>query len=177
MAALGAFLTLAVCLLLGHQTFAKNKFPCQPSNWNNGYNTFLKRHVISGMPTSLDQNEWQKFIKDNTGCDRPTQSFLYPKDLDRVKDVCTNEGGATYKENLCISRQSFTFVTVRSEPRTCEIRSVRKETKHLILACDLLDNKCLPVHFEGNPKNLKPNNNAKGCQAPETNLLSLCKFN
>ncbi|XP_031155229.1 uncharacterized protein LOC116049581 [Sander lucioperca] len=168
MAALGAFLTLAVCLLLGHQTFAKNDAPCQLSKWNNGFSTFTKRHIRAGTPTSLDQNEWEKYIKNNGGCERPTQSFLHPSDLDRVKAVCTNKGGAVYKDNLCISRQSFTFVTVRSIQGTCGIKSVREETKHLILACDELDNQCLPVHFEGNPENAKPNNNAKGCQDPRT---------
>lgn len=166
MAGLRAFLTLAVCLLLGHQTSAKNDAPCQPSKWNNGFNTFVKRHIRSGIPTSLSKNDWETYIKNNGGCDRPTQSFLSPKDLDRVKDVCTNQGGKTFKENLCISRQSFSFVTVRSEPGTCGIRSVKEETKHLILACEVVDNQCLPVHFEGNPGDSQPSNNAKGCQDP-----------
>lgn len=167
MAALKAFLTLSVFLLLGHQTFAKNEAPCQHSRWNKGYDTFVQRHIPPGTPTSLDQMEWKSYIKNKTGCGRPTQSFLNPKDLDRVREVCTNKGGETYKENLCISRQSFTFVTVRSEPGTCGIRSIQKESKHLILACEVLGSNCLPVHFEGNPENLKPNNNARGCQDPQ----------
>lgn len=166
MAPLRAFLSLAVCLLLGHRTLAKNDAPCQLTKWNNAYDTFVKRHIRSGTPATLDQNQWERYIRNNGGCDRPTQSFLHPKDLDRVKDVCTDKGGKVYKENLCISRQPFSFVTVRSEPGTCGIRSVREETKHLILACELLSSphQCLPVHFEGNPENLKPDNNARGCQ-------------
>lgn len=168
MAPLRTFLTLAVCLLLGHQTFARNDAPCQRSKWNNGYDTFKRRHIREGTPMSADKNEWEMYIRNHGGCDRPTQSFLHPKDLDRVKDVCTNKGGKVYKENLCISKQLFTFVTVRSEPGTCGIRSVQEENKHLILACEEVSNQCLPVHFEGNPKNLSPNNNAKGCQDPQT---------
>lgn len=164
MAALRIFLSLSVFVLLAHQTAAKNDAPCQLSKWNNGYQTFLTRHIRAGTPTSLDQNEWEKYIRNNGGCDRPTQSFLHPKDLDRVKDVCTSKGGKRFKENLCISSQLFTFVTVRSEQGTCGIRSIREETKHLILACEVVSNQCLPVHFEGNPKNLKPDNNAAGCQ-------------
>lgn len=167
MAALRIFLTLAVCLLFGHQTFARNDAPCQLSKWNNGFNTFVKRHIRSGTPNSLDQNEWYNYIKNNGGCDRPTQSFLHTSELDRVKAVCTNKGGKVYKDNLCISEQPFTFVTVRSYQGTCGIKSVREETKHLILACEELSNQCLPVHFEGNPENVKPNNNARGCQDPE----------
>lgn len=168
MAALRVFLPLALCLLLGRQTFAKNDAPCQRSKWNNGYSTFVRRHIRPGLPTSLDQNEWESYIRKNGGCDRPTQSFLQPAQLDRVKAVCTKEGGKVYEENLCISDRPFTFVTVRSEPGTCGIRSVREETKHLILACEVLENQCLPVHFEGNPKNLKPQNNARGCQDPQS---------
>ncbi|XP_038567285.1 uncharacterized protein LOC119897560 [Micropterus salmoides] len=167
MAALRA-LALAICLLLGHQTFAKNDAPCQLSKWNNGFDTFVKRHIRAGTPTSLNKNEWENYIRDNGGCDRPTQSFLSPKDLDRVKDVCTNKGGKIYKENLCISKQPFTFVTVRSVTGTCGIRSVQNDTKYLILACEVLGNQCLPVHFEGNPDYSKPNNNARDCQDPQT---------
>ncbi|XP_039974746.1 angiogenin [Xiphias gladius] len=167
MAVHGVFLSLALCLLPGHQTLAKNEAPCQLSKWNNGFNVFMKRHISSKTPTSLDKNEWERYIRNNGGCNRPTQSFLHPNDLESVKAVCTGAGGKTYKENLCISQKPFSFVTVRSEQGTCGIRSVREETKHLILACEVLDNRCLPVHFEGNPENLKPDNNARGCQDPQ----------
>lgn len=168
MAAVCLFLVAAAGVLMSHQAAAKNDAPCEPSKWNNGYNTFLKRHIRSGTPDTLDQNEWERYIRQNGGCDRPTQSFLHPKDLDRVRAVCSSSGGRTFKENLCISEQPFSFVTVRSQPGTCGIRNIRQENKHLILACELLDNQCLPVHFEGNPENEKPSNNAGGCQDPRT---------
>uniref|UniRef100_A0A8C5ELS1 Ribonuclease A-domain domain-containing protein n=1 Tax=Gouania willdenowi TaxID=441366 RepID=A0A8C5ELS1_GOUWI len=148
-----AALSLAIFLLLGHQVLSKNDAPCQLSKWNSGYRTFLKRHIRDGTPTSLDQNQWESYIRNNGGCDRPTQSFIHPKDLDKVKAVCSKEGGKTFKENLCISKQLFSFITVRSVPGTCGIKSIKEETKHLILACEQLDNQCLPVHFEGNPNN------------------------
>lgn len=164
MASLTAFLPLALCLLISHQTSAKNDAPCQLSKWNNGFDTFLRRHLRSGTPSSLDHNQWEVYIKNNGGCGRPTQSFLPESSEARVKAVCTNQGGVVYKDNLCISRQPFTFVTVRSEPGTCGIKSVSRETKHLILACEELGNQCLPVHFEGNPTSAAPDNNARGCQ-------------
>ncbi|XP_078143424.1 uncharacterized protein LOC144541940 [Centroberyx gerrardi] len=167
MASLGALLSLSICLLLGHQTLAKNDAPCQRSKWNNGFNTFVKRHIRSGTPNTLDKNDWERYIRNNGGCDRPTQSFLHPSDLDKVKAVCSSRGGKIYKENLCVSQQRFTFVTVRSEQGTCGIRSIREENKYLILACEELDNQCLPVHFEGNPQDIKPDNNARGCQDPQ----------
>ncbi|CAL8247265.1 unnamed protein product [Lota lota] len=157
------FVSLALlCLWLCHHSLAKNDAPCQLSKWKNGFNTFLKRHVRPGTPTGLDQNVWGKYIS-NFGCDRPTQSFLDPRDLERVKAVCSDQGGQQYKESLCISRQPFAFVTVRSVPDTCDIRSVTREHKHLILACEALGSQCLPVHFEANWENLKPDNNARGC--------------
>ncbi|XP_008278930.1 angiogenin-like [Stegastes partitus] len=168
MAALWVFLSFAVFLLLDRPTWAKNDAPCQLSKWNNGYNTFIKRHIRSGTPNTLDEDEWREYIKNHGGCSRPTQSFLRPGELERVRAVCTSDGGKVYKENLCISRQPFTFVTVRSQPGTCGIRSVKKETKHLILACEVLENQCVPVHFEGNPESERPNNNARGCQDPDT---------
>ncbi|XP_061633111.1 uncharacterized protein LOC133479758 [Phyllopteryx taeniolatus] len=164
MAALGFVFILVACILLAHQTQARNDAPCQRSKWNNGYNTFVKRHIRTGLPTSLDVDEWRSYIKNNGGCDRPTQSFLHPKDLDRVKAVCSNSGGKTFKDNLCISQEPFSFVTVRSEQGTCGIRKIVQESKHLILACEVLENQCLPVHFEGNAISAKPSNNAKGCQ-------------
>ncbi|XP_029928275.1 angiogenin-like [Myripristis murdjan] len=173
MANLRALLSLAVCLLLSQQTVAKNDSPCQKSKWKTAFDTFVKRHIRSGTPDSLDQNEWEKYIRNHGGCNRPTQSFLHPSDLDRVKAVCTSGGGKTYQENLCISRQPFNFVTVRSEPGTCGIRSIHRETKHLILACEVLDNQCLPVHFEGNPQNAKPDNNARACQQGRAGAPSL----
>ncbi|CAN9513625.1 unnamed protein product [Ophioblennius macclurei] len=164
MAGPGLFLSLAVCALLAHQIQAKNDAPCQASRWNNGFKTFLQHHIRSGTPRGLDQNQWESYIRNNGGCDRPTQSFLHPDELEKVKSVCSDKGGKVYKENLCISQQPFTFVTVKSEPGTCSIRSVQEETKHLILACEVLENQCVPVHFEGNPQDVKPSNNARGCQ-------------
>ncbi|TKS82116.1 hypothetical protein D9C73_016225 [Collichthys lucidus] len=163
------FFISAAWFLLVHQTFAQhNNAPCLPSCWNNGYNIFVRRHIRSDIPNSLDQNVWDDYIKSKNDCDRHTQSFLQADDLRRVIAVCTPRGGVIYRRNLCISRQSFTFVTVRIDTSTCSIRSVQEETKHLILACDKLNKQCLPVHFEGNPDNLRPNNNAKACQAPKT---------
>ncbi|XP_013860146.1 angiogenin-2 [Austrofundulus limnaeus] len=150
-----------------HPTSALNDAPCQRSKWNNAFQTFIRRHLPSGAPNSLNPDEWRKYIQSVGKCDRPTQSFLHPEDLDRVKAVCSSSGGKVYRNNLCISRQPFTFVTVRSVHGTCGIKNVTKETKHLILACELLEDQCVPVHFEGNPKNQKPENNAYSCQDPD----------
>lgn len=167
MAAYTLYLHIAVCLLFAWPASARNSAPCQPSRWNKDNQVFIGRHLPLDAPTSLDQNEWEKFLKSRT-CDRPTQSFLKPDDLEKVQAVCTSRGGKALKDNLCISKQPFTFVTVRSELGTCGIRKITRETKHLILACEVLNNRCLPVHFEGNPTDQKPSNNAGDCQDPQT---------
>ncbi|CAL8290573.1 unnamed protein product [Merluccius merluccius] len=115
MAGCRGLVTLALlCLWLCHNSLAKNDLPCQPSKRNSAFDTFQKRHVPSGAPHSVDQNVWEDYIRKH-GCDRPTQSFLDPSDLERVKAVCSSQGGKRHKENLCISSQPFTFFTVRSE--------------------------------------------------------------
>lgn len=164
----GLFFAVSFSLLLGSRSFVRNEAPCQRARSNKGYKTFLQRHLPPGTPTSLDREEWKNYIKSKTGCGRPTQSFLNPKDLDRVREVCTGKGGKAYKENLCISEQAFTFVTVRSESGTCGIKNIREETKHLILACEMLGDDCLPVHFEGNPEDLRPSYTSKACQDPQS---------
>ncbi|XP_056157748.1 uncharacterized protein LOC130132467 [Lampris incognitus] len=168
MAGLKTLLPLVVCLSLGQRSLAKNEEPCQPSKWNNAFSTFIRRHVRADMPSSLNKEDWEKYIRQIGGCEnRPTQSFLHQRDLERVKAVCSSHGGKTFKENLCISQEAFSFVTVRSEPGTCGLKSVHADNKHLILACEALENQCLPVHFEGNSQNAKPDNNARACVDPQ----------
>ncbi|XP_053287959.1 uncharacterized protein LOC128449027 [Pleuronectes platessa] len=166
MAALRVFLPLAICLLLGHQTFAQNDAPCQKSKRNNEFNTFEERHISDELPSADDLNKWKEYIKNKGNCKRPIQSFLLRKDLDKVKAVCRDAGKKMYNNNLCISNQPFTFFTVTSEIGTCNIWSVSKENKSLILGCNTLADECLPVHFERNPQNRGPHKCAESCQAP-----------
>lgn len=135
----------------GHHTH-----PCMPSDVPQAYDIFLKRHLTADQPDSLDQNQWQRFIEKHRLCHRPTQSFLRPEDKHQVLDVCSSTGGRVLRDNLCISGQKFSFITVRLDTHHCLISSVIKETKHLILACDDISNVCRPVHFQGNPGDLKP---------------------
>uniref|UniRef100_A0A8C7YNH1 Si:dkey-237j11.3 n=1 Tax=Oryzias sinensis TaxID=183150 RepID=A0A8C7YNH1_9TELE len=159
------FLLIAVCL--GQQTPSHNSAPCQRSNNNNGYNRFLRHHIPPNSPATRDRIVWERFIWRRRLCHRPIQSFLHPDDKNRVKAVCTARGGKVYWRNLCISRRRFTFYTVRYRLGTCRVQHVKREEKHLILACDKLDNRCLPVHFERNRDNETPDNNARGCGAPQ----------
>ncbi|XP_060726394.1 uncharacterized protein LOC132845965 [Tachysurus vachellii] len=142
-----------------------NPNPCMRAKNNNAHATFLKRHLPDGVPKTWDQNVWNAMLKQIKTCGRPTQSFFYEDDRESVNAVCTKAGGKQHSDNLCISKKKFSFVTVRVNVQEglCGIRSIRNETKHIILGCDKVQDTCRPVHFEGNPENLTPSNNKPDC--------------
>ncbi|XP_041962399.1 uncharacterized protein LOC121720399 isoform X2 [Alosa sapidissima] len=147
----------------------KHSHPCMPSAWRSAYDTFLKRHLPEDQPSSLDQNQWESFIRQHKLCHRPTQSFLHPEDKQQVLDVCSAAGGRTMQNNLCISGQEFSFTTVHLLYKDCTIKKVFSETKHLILACDDIDGVCRPVHFQRNPNGTKPDQNRQPpCEWPQS---------
>ncbi|KAM9488799.1 uncharacterized protein Hap1MRO34_005661 [Clarias gariepinus] len=142
-----------------------NPKPCMRAKYNNAHATFLKRHLPDGVPKTWDQNVWNGLLRQIKTCGRPTQSFFYETDRERVNAVCTKAGGKQHSGNMCISKEKFSFVTVRVnvEEGLCGIKSIRNETKHIILACDEFADACRPVHFEGNPESLTPKNNQPNC--------------
>lgn len=142
-----------------------NSKPCMRAKSNNAHATFIKRHMPDGVPKSWDQNIWNALLRQIKTCGRPTQSFFHESDRERVNAVCTKAGGKQHTDNLCISKEKFSFVTVRVNVNEglCGIRSLRNETKHIILGCDEVENACRPVHFEGNPNSLTPSNNQPDC--------------
>uniref|UniRef100_A0AAY4C532 Ribonuclease A-domain domain-containing protein n=1 Tax=Denticeps clupeoides TaxID=299321 RepID=A0AAY4C532_9TELE len=152
------FLAFLSHISLASEADVRSPEPCMLTKHNQAHNTFLKRHVAEGAPSTDDQNGWETFLRKSKFCHRPTQSFLPDSERERVNAVCAS-GGKLYKGNLCISKEPFSFITVRVEQGTCGIRKVVRETKHLILACEKIENHCKPVHFEGNPENIKPDNN------------------
>ncbi|XP_072535190.1 angiogenin [Salminus brasiliensis] len=143
-----------------------NPKPCMRAKHNNAHNVFLKRHLPDGVPSkTMDQNMWGALLRQIKTCGRPTQSFFQPHQRELVNRVCTRSGGKALSGNLCISKEPFNFVTVRldMDEGLCGIRSVRNETKHIILGCDEVANVCQPVHFEGNPTSRVPSNNQPDC--------------
>lgn len=142
-----------------------NPKPCMRAKHNNAHASFLKKHLPSGVPKTWDQNVWNALLRQIKTCGRPTQSFFHEDDREHVNAVCTKAGGKQLRDNLCISKEKFSFVTVRVNVNEglCGIKSIRNETKHIILGCDEIDNACRPVHFEGNPNNLTASNNQPDC--------------
>lgn len=153
------FLHLFVSGLAG----VDDQMPCLLSNRTTSYKTFLKRHILEGAPSTDDQNAWEDLLRNKKFCFRPTQSFLPESERQRVEAVCTPAGGKTFRGNMCISKEPFSFITVRVEHGTCGIKRIDRERKHLILACERFRNVCQPVHFEGNPQSLVPDQNRPDC--------------
>uniref|UniRef100_A0A3B3T098 Ribonuclease A-domain domain-containing protein n=1 Tax=Paramormyrops kingsleyae TaxID=1676925 RepID=A0A3B3T098_9TELE len=154
-----------LCFAVGLVTIEPNPEPCMSTNDNNGYNKFLSKHVCKDTPMDTNLDEWQKFFnKHKALCNqnRLTQSFLRYRDKSRIENVCTTKGGKIYMENLCISNHTFSFITVRLYS-SCKIRNATRESKHIILACDKVNNVCRPVHFERNQSDRRPNRKAPGC--------------
>nr|XP_021322551.1 uncharacterized protein LOC110437975 [Danio rerio] len=160
------FLLLLAFVLPQSQAVDANSKPCMPARYNNTHNVFLKRHIPDGVPKTWDQNAWEAFLRKIKTCGRPTQSFFRATEKQRVENVCSKDGGKTLSGNLCISKEKFSFVTVRIDTEgACGIRSMRNETKHIILACEDIGDVCQPVHFEGNPEGKAPSNNQLDCGA------------
>ncbi|ROL43510.1 Apolipoprotein L3 [Anabarilius grahami] len=129
--------------------------PCQKSKKNNAYNIFTQRHILQVDFDTNSIEAWAKYLTTKKLCGRTKtkpQSFLHYKDTDRIKGICNNRG--TIKEkNLCISDETFNVFIVQSSVRKgkCEV-SLSKGQYYVIVACDVINNRCLPVHYDGQNK-------------------------
>ncbi|CAL8365758.1 unnamed protein product [Arctogadus glacialis] len=155
------------CLSLCHNSLAESTACTSRAN-NFAHCIFLCRHFPDRAPNTTDLQEWKQFLG-APDPNRRIQSFLKPSELGRVKAVCTDEGGQQYIDNrwstnLCISRTPFDFLTVSTTQDSKTYRIRRERKKHLILACENVDNICLPTHFQPNWENKEPDANAKGCR-------------
>ncbi|XP_016334594.1 uncharacterized protein LOC107683016 [Sinocyclocheilus anshuiensis] len=174
-----AFVLLMAFVLPQSHSVDLNTKPCLPARYNNAHNVFLKRHIPEGVPETGDNNAWETFLKKIKTCGRPTQSFFRNSDKQRVENVCSKAGGKTLSGNLCISKEKFSFVTVRIDAEgACGIRNIRNETKYIILACEQIGDACQPVHFEGNPESTAPSKNqldcgSKGSSGTKTTVINV----
>ncbi|KAI5628645.1 hypothetical protein C0J50_12784 [Silurus asotus] len=140
-----------------------------PSDRTDAYNEFLYKHVNSDAPQSLDQKQWQAFITKTNTCDRPVQSFIPYDQKQPVDEICSPSGGKTFsnQRDLCVSKQEFNFTTVYMG-KNCTVKRVISENKYLLLACNEIQDQCLPVHFEPNKNNSGPDNNMPDCKNPNS---------
>lgn len=139
--------------------------PCEEAVNQNAYDTFLHRHLQNNVPeTKDDMRAWQKFVDKIDTWDRPIQSFFPPSQASRVIAVCST-GGKQHTGNLCISKEPLLYFNVEVNNKK-QVKKVKPFLDHhVILACNKIrsENKCLPIHFEANEDNVKPNNNNEDC--------------
>ncbi len=74
-----------------------------------------------------------------------------------------------YKGNLCISKKPFTIFTVEINITKKIIKRVKVQKQHVILGCDKIKNKCLPIHFEENKNDDIPDNDKPDCSKAMAN--------
>lgn len=154
----------ALCLHLALVSATDHNLqPCMPAAYQGAHNTFINRHVHAGTPEGTDNDAWEAFLKNNSFCNRPVQSFFPYGDMQRINDVCSPAGGKIYRRNLCISKASFSFVTLTVNNETCQVEHIMHESKHIILACAEIEKMCQPVHFQKNPEDVFPKDNAPDC--------------
>ncbi len=74
-----------------------------------------------------------------------------------------------YKGNLCISKEPFKFFTVKINKKRTRVKKVKVQKQHVILGCDKIKNRCLPIHFEENKHDAVPDNNNPDCNKAMAN--------
>lgn len=154
--------------LFQREMFSNRSFPCQSARNNNAFNNFTRKHILTTSLSSRQTRAWADYLMAKRLCGRePLQSFLRKDDTDSVIRIC-NGRGVRYRQNMCISKRSFTVYLVRSvlTDTRCEIQSIDKENSYVIVACEVIENRCLPVHYQGQ-NNSRPSRSGLICKPPE----------
>lgn len=135
--------------------------------WRNTTNlstgTFSKRNLTEAISHNGSGNNWNevrsfnavccnnsasgyRYLKKNGLCGRaPVQSFIQAT-KDQVVQVCGTKGSRVVGGgNLCISKSTMKIYHVESE---CFVKNVNVHHHKVVLACDKVGRKCLPVHYE-----------------------------
>ncbi len=168
-------LMLSFHLCLAHLELdirAQAKNPCTQQCTQTKKDNFQKKHLLQKTPKTMDLEVWSRFLEENQLCsnkNRSVQSFLDSNQKSKVDEVCTPAGGKVFKpdSNLCISKKTFTFFEVYVNIDECKVFKVSYVSQHIILGCDKFRKKCLPVHFEFNRQNDKPQNGGKNCKSAQ----------
>lgn len=130
------------------------RFPCYNKSSEYKYNKFVKNHILHD---SFDRNSldaWKRYLKkEGLWCRTPVQSFISDSEWN-VDRICSSDGhrladSVTYAGNLCISNSEMLIydVTIRKTNKGRKMNVTRAQ-RPVIVACDNVGNKCLPVHFQ-----------------------------
>lgn len=92
-----------------------------------------------------------RYLEQQQLCGRaPMQSFIKAGDEEQVKQICSKSGRWLNKGNLCISESAMVIYDVDSyiECNICYVSHVEPVEHRVIVACDKVGKRCLPVHYE-----------------------------
>ncbi|XDV19282.1 hypothetical protein PO909_024781 [Leuciscus waleckii] len=138
------------------------------SQKNNAYDDFKRKHIISDDFDTGCRVGWAEYLtkKKLCGTDRPElQSFLSKNKEDSIKNICNGEG-IRDRDNLCTSNKTFTVYTVtKKQQQPCEVVTIDAIERYVVVACDVIVNQCLPVHYQ-TQTNTPPNQNGQICKPP-----------
>ncbi len=127
-----------------------NKEPCQKSSDNNAYNKFLSKHILQDVFNTNSEPDWVNYLTKKGLCGRTAkQSFLRSADSNKIKDICNGQG-TKVENNLCISQNKFDVYIVESsnDKGKCKVTRYPNKQYYVTVACDNVDNQCLPVHYQ-----------------------------
>ena len=94
----------------------------------------------------------QKDLDGKPLCGRvKTQSFINEsaENVHQVCDKCVHQR-RNVKSNLCMSQDTMTVYDVKStlNDGVCKVTVVTCTKRQVVLACDVVEGKCRPVHYD-----------------------------
>ncbi|XP_035004480.2 uncharacterized protein LOC118102432 [Hippoglossus stenolepis] len=146
--------------------------PCHHKSVFENYENFTKKHIIQTNGTLNSKKDWERYLnKQGLWCRTTKQSFLPADKKVGVQQICSTSG-LYVKGNLCSSREEMMVYEVLSyncPPKLNSYINVTKKSMFVIVACNMVGKKCLPVHFEGNQNLKRTKNPCIPSQRPPTN--------
>lgn len=132
----------------------KPSSPCQDRSRESQYDDFVQRHILGERFDRNSRDAWERYLKEHhLWCRTSVQSFI-ENDVQDVNMICSNDGRrltetVTYAGNLCISNSNMLIydVTFKKTNSGCDI-NVASNQRPVIVACNKVGNRCLPVHFQ-----------------------------
>ncbi|XP_037312503.2 uncharacterized protein LOC119198974 [Pungitius pungitius] len=147
---MNVLLVITVMFALLH--LGKNQ-SCTTKSGQDEYKDFVKKHFVQKKFDRKSRVQWKKYIEDKGLCHREEQSFLEQEDQKNVEAICGVKGHQVQdiyqpkQKNLCISTGKMIMYHLKVENK-CEVTVCRREKTPVVVACNKVANKCLPVHFQ-----------------------------
>ncbi len=125
--------------------------------------TFLKcqsnmKLACTSSKPFIEVEHWclfSRYLMKNHLCDRPHQTFFERRDQTKVKQICHGYGWRfSSSSDLCISDSPFQLFDLHID-NNCQIQKLYRNITYVVVACDAIQNVCLPVRFKQTVKYLR----------------------